>query len=102
MIRRPPRSTLFPYTTLFRSPRDLGVADERAVHAAEVAQLEATLVRAQRAVMARYSGIRQAQIVALARSDRELLALRARGRAAIDAVEHRDLEPADEHRFAPH
>src|SRR3712207_6883814 len=33
MIRRPPRSTLFPYTTLFRSPRDaeddlaLGLAD---------------------------------------------------------------------------
>src|SRR6266581_8453205 len=24
MIRRPPRSTLFPYTTLFRSPVDLG------------------------------------------------------------------------------
>src|SRR2546430_3939032 len=24
MIRRPPRSTLFPYTTLFRSPPDLG------------------------------------------------------------------------------
>src|SRR2546428_7276228 len=24
MIRRPPRSTLFPYTTLFRSPRDQG------------------------------------------------------------------------------
>src|SRR3712207_7290843 len=24
MIRRPPRSTLFPYTTLFRSPRTLG------------------------------------------------------------------------------
>src|SRR2546426_8274765 len=24
MIRRPPRSTLFPYTTLFRSPRPLG------------------------------------------------------------------------------
>src|SRR2546429_7291174 len=23
MIRRPPRSTLFPYTTLFRSPRQL-------------------------------------------------------------------------------
>src|SRR3712207_7341488 len=23
MIRRPPRSTLFPYTTLFRSPEDL-------------------------------------------------------------------------------
>src|SRR3989442_4227121 len=27
MIRRPPRSTLFPYTTLFRSP-SVGVADE--------------------------------------------------------------------------
>src|SRR5438093_13709012 len=25
MIRRPPRSTLFPYTTLFRSSRDLPV-----------------------------------------------------------------------------
>src|SRR3712207_8116076 len=35
MIRRPPRSTLFPYTTLFRSPLDLEssvprlVVDER-------------------------------------------------------------------------
>src|SRR5207344_3677410 len=26
MIRRPPRSTLFPYTTLFRSPHDLDPA----------------------------------------------------------------------------
>src|SRR5260221_6357844 len=25
MIRRPPRSTLFPYTTLFRSPLALGI-----------------------------------------------------------------------------
>src|SRR2546427_8590795 len=32
MIRRPPRSTLFPYTTLFRSrPRFLQVGDLRAV-----------------------------------------------------------------------
>src|SRR3712207_7664211 len=28
MIRRPPRSTLFPYTTLFRSQRDLPAAPE--------------------------------------------------------------------------
>src|SRR3712207_8084743 len=43
MIRRPPKSTLFPYTTLFRSPpepgaavalRDLDVVDERAVRGA--------------------------------------------------------------------
>src|ERR671922_2063623 len=27
MIRRPPRSTLFPYTTLFRSPAPLGPPD---------------------------------------------------------------------------
>src|SRR2546429_3915182 len=27
MIRRPPRSTLFPYTTLFRSSRDKGQGD---------------------------------------------------------------------------
>src|SRR5687767_15785462 len=27
-IRRPPRSTLFPYTTLFRSPRRIGVDDD--------------------------------------------------------------------------
>src|SRR5256885_8081941 len=30
MIRRPPRSTLFPYTTLFRSPRHARRADRPA------------------------------------------------------------------------
>src|SRR5258708_17918726 len=30
MIRRPPRSTLFPYTTLFRSPFDSDLAQELA------------------------------------------------------------------------
>src|SRR3712207_7147735 len=29
MIRRPPRSTLFPYTTLFRSLRDLAVLHQQ-------------------------------------------------------------------------
>src|SRR3712207_7824714 len=33
MIRRPPRSTLFPYTTLFRSPGRAGVAATNAVDA---------------------------------------------------------------------
>src|SRR3712207_8912287 len=33
MIRRPPRSTLFPYTTLFRSSADLDRAAEVAVTA---------------------------------------------------------------------
>src|SRR2546422_2062785 len=36
MIRRPPRSTLFPYTTLFRS---LARAQRRAHHVAQVAPL---------------------------------------------------------------
>src|SRR3712207_7461167 len=31
MIRRPPRSTLFPYTTLFRSADDVRVGHDRAV-----------------------------------------------------------------------
>src|SRR5258707_11211608 len=30
MIRRPPRSTLFPYTTLFRSVVDVGLEEARA------------------------------------------------------------------------
>src|SRR2546430_13217326 len=35
MIRRPPRSTLFPYTTLFRSPHGDGVRVQGDVHASE-------------------------------------------------------------------
>src|SRR2546422_9641800 len=35
MIRRPPRSTLFPYTTLFRSREHLVPADALAVRVAE-------------------------------------------------------------------
>src|SRR5690554_6984394 len=40
MIRRPPRSTLFPYTTLFRSQTDQAEADKR------VAQVKAEERRA--------------------------------------------------------
>src|SRR5437667_6373148 len=36
MIRRPPRSTLFPYTTLFRSQGD-GTRERRAVAGAQLA-----------------------------------------------------------------
>src|SRR3989441_9896487 len=32
MIRRPPRSTLFPYTTLFRSPTRAGLDERRRAH----------------------------------------------------------------------
>src|SRR5258708_18295307 len=36
MIRRPPRSTLFPYTTLFRSQRDVARQRERVAQQLEV------------------------------------------------------------------
>src|SRR2546430_5630829 len=42
MIRRPPRSTLFPYTTLFRSRRQTGIS-----------QGEAALARGQAAMKAK-------------------------------------------------
>src|SRR3712207_8258404 len=38
MIRRPPRSTLFPYTTLFRSPTEIGTTRTMAEFAAAEAQ----------------------------------------------------------------
>src|SRR3712207_4379033 len=39
MIRRPPRSTLFPYTTLFRSGEPLVVLDETVKHIGEIAAI---------------------------------------------------------------
>src|SRR2546422_11760863 len=51
MIRRPPRSTLFPYTTLFRSR---GVTVEASVLTAAVSYVQA--VRAQAVVGARQAG----------------------------------------------
>src|SRR5690348_18121926 len=41
MIRRPPRSTLFPYTTLFRSWSDRNIRHEMAVHDVHVDQVRA-------------------------------------------------------------
>src|SRR2546430_8378396 len=41
MIRRPPRSTLFPYTTLFRSIEDQVVEKDRGERIGEVRRLEA-------------------------------------------------------------
>src|SRR5260221_5702695 len=39
MIRRPPRSTLFPYTTLFRSQRGAGAGNDAAEGAARKARV---------------------------------------------------------------
>src|SRR5258706_1232326 len=40
MIRRPPRSTLFPYTTLFRSPRRFSSDAAVAFHADQARRIE--------------------------------------------------------------
>src|SRR3712207_8420887 len=40
MIRRPPRSTLFPYTTLFRSTVSAAVEHQRGEEAGQVQQAE--------------------------------------------------------------
>src|SRR3712207_9492887 len=54
MIRRPPRSTLFPYTTLFRSgadPHELLVEDRLVAEVADAAPAEALLhVRAEQSL----------------------------------------------------
>src|SRR5260221_2254581 len=43
MIRRPPRSTLFPYTTLFRSLFP-GFFDEKSLHSSEIKSETANLM----------------------------------------------------------
>src|SRR2546430_11494748 len=48
MIRRPPRSTLFPYTTLFRSHLDAGVLDDFAPFREISADARGKLVRRAR------------------------------------------------------
>src|SRR3989441_13345224 len=57
MIRRPPRSTLFPYTTLFRSGRPLAVQVERGGADLTPGQLverrPPSLERAQKAIAVR-------------------------------------------------
>src|SRR2546430_10245150 len=48
MIRRPPRSTLFPYTTLFRSPQDPPHAEPRAARHAIALHRFVRVARARR------------------------------------------------------
>src|SRR2546422_4115476 len=47
MIRRPPRSTLFPYTTLFRSPEE-AVPDDHLPRVLRATRREATRPRQER------------------------------------------------------
>src|SRR3712207_8597422 len=54
MIRRPPRSTLFPYTTLFRSAGDLLVRRRRGRHERHAVEAE---------LIARLRGAQQVRLV---------------------------------------
>src|SRR5688572_32674034 len=58
MIRRPPRSTLFPYTTLFRSDRLFALARERGVAGDPLIRQRLAWCYSQVQVM-RYSGDRK-------------------------------------------
>src|SRR5256885_4582963 len=53
MIRRPPRSTLFPYTTLFRSPRR-HTADFGSLNEVELDDLHRLLQRSVKVLEAAY------------------------------------------------
>src|SRR3989454_11194913 len=79
MIRRPPRSTLFPYTTLFRSPEGeivLAAVRERASVAITVSDDGRGIDRARILERARREGVVDAHADAL--SDDQLLRVLAR------------------------
>src|SRR5258708_17918792 len=68
MIRRPPRSTLFPYTTLFRSAEANGVHDLRWLEGAEARAMEPALHCAA-ALHSPSTGIIDSHALMLARSE---------------------------------
>src|SRR3712207_8556688 len=59
MIRRPPRSTLFPYTTLFRSGHDRDLERCRAIGEGELALAQLKKVAQADAEFDRLEGLRQ-------------------------------------------
>src|SRR5256885_8170545 len=74
MIRRPPRSTLFPYTTLFRSRAGRALAERDTDLADEVRWSDAEVNELQRTISTRITTIIATQ-GPVARDVRELLAL---------------------------
>src|SRR2546430_9187706 len=70
MIRRPPRSTLFPYTTLFRSPHQdvFGLLEQLLTVVADVLDHQRIRVAKQRATVTRH-GLRGERVDRDARSE---------------------------------
>src|SRR5256885_17185657 len=100
MIRRPPRSTLFPYTTLFRSLADHPVAN---VAREEVAD---DLERVQRGIELCDRELHLPESLAAQRERRRQADAVGRGdadhpvehRPDLDVLERRDVEALDERR----
>src|SRR3712207_9050620 len=77
MIRRPPRSTLFPYTTLFRSDHDLAPADapDDSHHARRRSAALVLVVSDEEPYLLRVRALVQEERDALARGELPLLVL---------------------------
>src|SRR3989475_12781759 len=88
MIRRPPRSTLFPYTTLFRSHREL-----RALHIHRIVELRSLGELLDVGI--------PAHPAADVRRDGSVHALAQRG-DTVDTHEWRDRDPGLPPRVLPH
>src|SRR3712207_7989218 len=76
MIRRPPRSTLFPYTTLFRSPHTETVRAKRdteliTVSRAEVMRLLKDAPAAATSLLTTLGGLRECPPRSVAAADRK-------------------------------
>src|SRR5690349_23886505 len=73
MIRRPPRSTLFPYTTLFRSAR--GIPRRRRVHRAidDVGQCRRSVRVAEEGLVLRSVAVRSEEHTSELQSRRDLV-----------------------------
>src|SRR3712207_8989144 len=81
MIRRPPRSTLFPYTTLFRSEqRIVGVNFQRDAQEAKVPlhQADRARIRAQQERTRAYKAAQDRAAVDAARSEEHTSELQSR------------------------
>src|SRR2546426_3976487 len=85
MIRRPPRSTLFPYTTLFRSDADLGEAVHVGLARSEVAALHGVVEQPEHRVTV--------VLVVLRRVDAALGGDRVRASGGVLEAEAGDVVP---------
>src|SRR3712207_8254728 len=78
MIRRPPRSTLFPYTTLFRSQQRARAAQLEVAHGDLEARAELRVVRQRREAVRRLGSQRRRAGIQQVRSEEHTSVLQSR------------------------